>query len=73
MLTGGCLCGAVWHPRYAHADERPQVVVLRVGTLDEPQAVRPAMTIWTDSAPGFVTLVIIHDNRSRPWLIYVGA
>lgn len=41
---------------YAHADERPQVVVLRVGTLDAPQAVRPAMTIWTDSAPGWACI-----------------
>ena len=35
----------------ASADERPQVLVVRVGTLDDPQAVTPAMTIWTDSAP----------------------
>ncbi len=41
---------------YAHADERTQVVVLRVGTLDNPQAVRPAMTIWTDSAPSWACL-----------------
>ena len=36
---------------YASADERPQVVVVRVGTLDDPQAVRPEVTIWTRSAP----------------------
>ena len=38
---------------YAHADERPQLLVLRVGTLDNPEAVRPSMNIWTASAPSW--------------------
>ena len=29
----------------------PDVVVVRVGTLDDPQAVQPSMHIWTASAP----------------------
>ncbi len=36
---------------YAHAEERSQVVVVRVGTLDDPGAVQPAMNIWINSAP----------------------
>lgn len=49
---------------YAHTDERPQLVVVRVGTLDDRQAVTPAMTIWTDSAPGWA--VIDHTLPSTP-------
>lgn len=36
---------------YAQAEERSHVVVVRVGTLDDPEAVQPAMNIWTESAP----------------------
>jgi hypothetical protein len=38
------------------ADERPQFVVVRAGTLDEPQRVAPQMLIWTSSAPRWATL-----------------
>jgi hypothetical protein len=38
------------------ADERPQLVVIRAGTLDEPQRIAPQMLIWTSSAPRWATL-----------------
>jgi hypothetical protein len=44
-------CPACGTPMFAAADVRPQLVIVRVGTLDDPAAVQPAMTIWTDSRP----------------------
>lgn len=32
---------------------RPQFVVVRVGTLDDPSSVRPNTNIWTQSAPAW--------------------
>jgi len=32
---------------------RPQLVFVRAGTLDDPELARPAMTIWTSSAPSW--------------------
>lgn len=38
------------------ADERPQLVVVRAGTLDEPHRIAPQMLIWTSSAPYWAKL-----------------
>jgi hypothetical protein len=38
------------------ADERPQFIVIRAGTLDEPDRIAPQMLIWTSSAPDWATL-----------------
>jgi hypothetical protein len=38
------------------AAERPQLIVVRAGTLDEPQRVAPQMLIWTSSAPRWANL-----------------
>jgi hypothetical protein len=32
---------------------RPHLVFVRAGTLDDPDLARPAMTIWTSSAPSW--------------------
>jgi hypothetical protein len=32
---------------------RPHLMFVRAGTLDDPELVRPAMTIWTSSAPSW--------------------
>lgn len=49
MRRGFCpSCGT---PVTSGSDARPQYVILRVGTMDHPSLVAPAMTIWTDSAP----------------------
>ena len=32
---------------------RPQLIFVRAGSLDEPELARPAMTIWTSSAPSW--------------------
>ncbi len=46
-------CGT---PLFSEALSRPDLVVVRAGTLDDPEIGRPASFIWTASAPswGFV-------------------
>ncbi len=41
-------CGT---PLFTSAEARPHVIGVRAGTLDDPNLVQPAMTIWTSSAP----------------------
>jgi hypothetical protein len=41
---------------FARSSARPQFAVIRVGTLDEPSSVRPAMNIWSASAPAWACL-----------------
>ena len=41
-------CGT---PVTSQAESRPHLLILRAGTLDDPEIARPATTIWTDSAP----------------------
>lgn len=36
---------------FSEAEARPHLVFVRAGTLDDPNIVQPAMTIWTSSAP----------------------
>jgi hypothetical protein len=38
---------------FSASEARPQLVFVRVGTLDDPELARPAMSIWTDSAPSW--------------------
>lgn len=38
------------------AAERPHLVIIRAGTLDEPQRVAPQMTIWTSAAPRWAVI-----------------
>jgi hypothetical protein len=35
----------------SEAEARPQLIIARAGTLDDPNRVRPSATIWTQSAP----------------------
>lgn len=49
MRRGFCPeCGT---PVTSASDARPEYVILRVGTMDSPSLAKPAMAIWTDSAP----------------------
>jgi hypothetical protein len=41
---------------FANAASRPQLTVVRVGTLDDPSTVRPAMNIWAHRAPSWACL-----------------
>jgi len=36
---------------FSEAEERPHVIFVRAGTLDDPSLVRPTVVIWTSQAP----------------------
>jgi hypothetical protein len=46
-------CGT---PMTSRSDARPHLTVLRAGTLDNPELAKPALTIWTDSAPSWACM-----------------
>jgi hypothetical protein len=45
----------------SEADERPQLLILRAGTLDEPRRFRPLANIWVSEAPDWA-----HIDDSLP-------
>ena len=44
-------CPACGTPMFSEAEARPELIIARAGTLDDPQAITPSATIWTASAP----------------------
>jgi hypothetical protein len=44
-------CARCGTPVFSEAEPRPNQIIVRVGTLDEPDRARPAAIIWTKSAP----------------------
>ncbi|MFL6620208.1 MAG: GFA family protein [Povalibacter sp.] len=46
---------------FAHSSARTEVMVVRVGTLDDREGIRPAGFIWTASAPTWAPI-----NRELP-------
>jgi hypothetical protein len=44
-------CPSCGTPLFTAADVRPHLIGVRAGSLDDPNVVQPAMTIWTASAP----------------------
>jgi hypothetical protein len=46
-------CPACGTHLFSAAEARPHLVFVRAGTLDEPDLAKPAMTIWTASAPSW--------------------
>jgi hypothetical protein len=49
-------CPSCGTPLFTAADVRPHLVGVRVGSLDDPNIVQPAVTIWTSSAPRWACL-----------------
>lgn len=41
---------------FSESEARPHLVFVRAGTLDDPELARPAMTIWTASAPSWACI-----------------
>lgn len=41
---------------FSEAEVRPHLVVVRAGTLDDPEVAKPAGTIWTSAAPGWALI-----------------
>ena len=44
-------CPTCATPLFSEAEVRPHLIFVRVGTFDDPGLAKPAMTIWTSSAP----------------------
>jgi hypothetical protein len=44
-------CPACGTPLFSEAEPHPHLIVVRVGTLDDPELGRPEAVIWTRSAP----------------------
>ena len=47
------VCGT---PVTSRSEARPHLIVLRSGTFDDPEVVKPTQTIWTDSAPSWACI-----------------
>ena len=44
-------CPACGTPLFSEADPRRNVIIVRVGTFDDPERGKPGAAIWTRSAP----------------------
>lgn len=64
-LRGIADSGNVMHRRFcpecgthlfSEAEVRPHLIFVRAGTLDDPERVKPDMTIWTSSAPSWACI-----------------
>jgi hypothetical protein len=55
-------CGA---QLFANSSARPQFTLIRVGTLEDPSSVRPAMNIWSGSAPSWACLDSMLERVER--------
>ncbi|MGC3981881.1 MAG: GFA family protein [Steroidobacteraceae bacterium] len=44
-------CSKCGTPVFSQAEVRPHVIIVRAGTLDDPNIIQPSVNIWTDSAP----------------------
>lgn len=54
MRRGFCpTCGT---PLTSEALERPHLIFLRIGTLDDPNLLGPEMTLWTSQAPAWACI-----------------
>lgn len=49
-------CPTCGTPIGGYAESRRHLYVLRIGTLDDPDAFPPSMTIWTDTAPHWAVI-----------------
>ena len=49
-------CARCGTPMFSEAEPRPHQIILRAGTLDDPEIGKPAMVIWTKSAPAWACL-----------------
>ena len=46
-------CGT---PMFSEAEARPNIIGIRVGTLDDPEVAAPQVTIWTKEAPSWACI-----------------
>jgi len=55
-------CPACGTPLFSEAEPRPNVIIVRVGTLDDPELGKPEAAIWTRSAPKWACF-----DPALPW------
>jgi hypothetical protein len=54
MRRGFCpTCGT---QLFSNAESRPHLTFIRAGALDDPNLMKPQMTIWTDAAPDWACI-----------------
>ena len=41
---------------FSEAESRPHLVFVRMGSLDDPELIKPSATIWTASAPSWACI-----------------
>ena len=66
MVRSFCpTCGT---PLFSEARERPHLIFVRAGTLDDPEIARPSLAIWTSAAPSWACLdpAVEHVERQPP-------
>ena len=49
-------CPTCGTPMTSASKGRPTLIILRAGALDDPEIVKPAMTIWTSQAPSWACI-----------------
>ena len=49
-------CPSCGTPLFSEAEARPHLIFVRAGTFDDPNLAKPAMTIWTASAPQWAAI-----------------
>jgi hypothetical protein len=49
-------CPTCGTPVFSEAEPRPEAIIVRVGTLDDPELGKPVGTIWTKSAPSWACI-----------------
>jgi hypothetical protein len=62
MTRGFCpVCGT---PMTSQAETRQHQIILRAGTLDDPEVARPDVTIWTAEAPSWACISAEHPKMA---------
>jgi hypothetical protein len=46
-------CPACGTPVFSEAEPRPHLIIVRVGTFDDPELGRPSAVVWTRAAPNW--------------------
>ncbi len=49
-------CPSCGTPVFSESDRRPDTIIVRVGTLDDPGIGKPLETIWTSPAPSWACI-----------------
>jgi hypothetical protein len=49
-------CPTCGTPMFSEAESRPHLIFVRMGTLDDRELVRPAITIWAAEAPSWACI-----------------